>query len=304
MTAISDQASTLRRLARGLDRRGAPARRCPVLAIASGKGGVGKTTLAAAMAAILARRGLRTALLDADLGLANADVVCGVRPTARLTEAVVRVAQGGRVDVALLRRLCQPGPGGLVLVPGVVGRPVSASGVDACTALSQVQDLLSRSMDVVVVDHGAGLGHSVCQGLASSTVPVVVTTPDPAALADAYALIKALRSVSCDRPPAVLVNRARDAAEAQQAHARIAQVAARFLSVGVPMLGMVPEDPAVQRCTRQGRALVLAAPRSAAVEHLHAVVDRVLAEVAPDRGGSPRRGRRPFGRLARLMRGR
>lgn len=303
-SAASDQASALRRMAQREPAAEAPARRAPVIAIASGKGGVGKTTIAVSMGIGLAKRGLRVALVDADLGLANADLICGLRPTARLTEAVARVAQGDRVTVDLVRRMSMRGPAGMIVVPGMVGPLRHASGMDARTAVAQTVDLLTRAMDVVVVDHGAGLGASVREGLCRAALPVVVATPDPASLADAYALVKSLRSSASERIPYVLINRARDAADAEAAHARVAEVAARFLGCGLAMVGFVPEDPIVQRCSRVRRPLALAAPKSSATRHLNKVVHRLAEEIEVDRLASDRKGGPARGLLARLVRGR
>ena len=304
MSVISDQATALRRLAESRSPAEAAVKRCPVIAIASGKGGVGKTTLAVSMAIGFARRGLKTALIDADLGLANADVLCGLRPTARLTEAVHRVSEGGRVSVDLLRRISMAGPMGVVLVPGMVGAPPGASGRDARVAVSHTRDLLSRAMDVVVVDHGAGLGQSVREGMRAASVPIVVATPDPASLADAYALVKSLRSIEGCGVPTMLINRSKDESEAQAAHARVAEVAARFLSVGLPMLGYIPEDPSVSRCSQMRRPMAIAAPKCNASRHLDQIVERLANEFSPPERTGHRAARRPFVRLARLMRGR
>lgn len=302
--AASDQASALRRLAERRSSLEPPVRRVPFIAIASGKGGVGKTTIAVSMSIALAKRGLRVALVDADLGLANADLICGLRPTARLTEAVARVAQGDRVTVDLVRRISMRGPAGMVVVPGMVGPLRHASGADARSAVAQTVDLLRRAMDVVVVDHGAGLGASVREGLARAALPLVVATPDPASLADAYALVKSLQLIECERIPYLLVNRAKDADDARAAHARVAEVAARFLGCGLPMVGHVPEDPIVQRCSRVRRPLALAAPKSSAARHLGKVVERLVEEIELERSDSDRKGRPARGLLARIVRGR
>ena len=302
--ATADQASALRRMAQRRATGEAPPRRGPVIAIASGKGGVGKTTIAVSLAIGLAKRGHKTALLDADLGLANADLVCGLRPTARLTEAVACVARGGRVSADLVRRIAMPGPAGVLVVPGMVGPLAGASPFDARTAVAQTVAVLSNAMGVVVVDHGAGLGETVIEGLRASALPIVVATPDPASLADAYALIKSIHAQGCERVPYLLINRARDAGDAQDAHARVAEVAARFLGLALPMIGHVPEDEAVRRCTRVRRPVALAARRSNAWRHLERVVVRVAEDAFPDAGDAHRPLRSRHGRLARLVRGR
>mgnify|MGYP001791222956 CR=1 FL=1 len=304
MPAVQDQATALRRIAHREAPTEVPTRRCPVIAIASGKGGVGKTTVAVSIAIGLASRGLKTALVDADLGLANADLICGLRPTARLTEAVAHVSRGGTVTADLVRRICTRGPRGVVFVPGMVGPLGKASMIDARTAVMQTVDVLQQAMDVVVVDHGAGLGASVREGLASSAYPIAMATPDPASLADAYALVKSLRGSSGSQPPRVLINRTRSEAEAQAAHARIAEVAAKFLAMGLPMIGHVPEDPAVSRCARMRRPLPIGSPKSQAWKHLDRIIARLADEIEPAEAHR-KRSTRPRGlRLARFMRAR
>lgn len=304
MTTVSDQAAALRRMAQRRSGASSPVARCPVVAIASGKGGVGKTTIAVSLAIGLAHRGMKTALIDADLGLANADLMCGLRPTARLTEAVHRVAQGGQVTVDLVRRISMPGPAGVLVVPGMVGPLAGASSIDARTAVNQTLDVLARAMDVVVVDHGAGLGASVREGLAAAAFPVVVATPDPASLADAYALVKSLRTMPADRLPTLLINRAKDESDAQAAHARVAEVAAKFLSVGLPMLGFIPDDPMVAKCTRVRRPVALASPKCLASKSLDRIAERLSIEICPAHSAHDRTSSGPWQRLARLVRGR
>lgn len=303
-TSTTDQASELRRITQ---RRGAdapPVRRCPIVAIASGKGGVGKTTIAVSIAIGLSKRGFKTALLDADLGLANADLICGLRPTARLTEAVACVARGGEVSADLLRRIALPGPAGVLVVPGMVGSLAGTSPIDARNAVAQTASVLARAMDAVVVDHGAGLGETVVEGVRGADAPIIVATPDPASLADAYALLKSIHAQGCEHIPYLLINRSRDVADAQGAHTRVAEVAARFLGLALPLIGHVPEDAAVRRCTRIRRPVALAARRSHAWRHIDRVVARIVDEIITERSPGDRSLRSRHGRLARLVRGR
>ncbi|MEO1007070.1 MAG: P-loop NTPase [Planctomycetota bacterium] len=287
--ATHDQASALRTLASArIAEPSAPmaSPRAPVIAIASGKGGVGKTTIGVNLAIALSGQGARVALLDADLGLANADLACGLCPTARLGEAIEVVARGNRVTPELVQRLTLPGPRGIAVVPGVVG-PVHGAGMhDVRRAVADTTELLARSSEVVVVDHGAGLHGAIRRALAEATLPIVVATPDPPAIADAYALIKATMAAAgsmdiAKRTPYILVNRARDARDAGRVHARLADVAARFLGIGLPYLGWLPDDPAAERATRARRPVCVAARRSRVARRFRRLAHRVREELTP-----------------------
>ena len=179
-----------------------------VIAVASGKGGVGKTNVTANLAVTLARRGTRVWVLDADLGLANVDLVYGVRPTHTI-EAVLR---GER----RLSEVVVDGPAGVRLV-------AAASGTAELTALSPAQqlcildevDALDGEIDVLLIDVAAGISSNVLYFAAAASETLVVTTPEPTAVADAYALIKTLATRWERRTFPVLVNMAASAADAE-----------------------------------------------------------------------------------------
>src|SRR5215470_2901597 len=195
-----------------------------VIAIASGKGGVGKTNVTANLAVTLARRGKRVWVLDADLGLANLDVVYGVTPKRTLLDVV----RGGH----RLADIVVEGPAGVRLVP-------AASGVAELTALTAAEqlavlegvDALEGALDVLLIDVAAGISSNVLYFAAAATETLVVVTPEPTAIADAYALVKVLagRWGRCEFP--VVVNMATSARDAADAFGRLARVAGQFLPV-------------------------------------------------------------------------
>jgi flagellar biosynthesis protein FlhG len=241
-----------------------------VIAVASGKGGVGKTNVTANLAVMLARRGLRVWVLDADLGLANLDVVYGVRPTHTL-ESVLR---GER----RLADVVHEGPAGVRLLP-------AASGVAELTALTPSQqlrvldeiDALEGELDVLLIDVAAGISTNVLYFAAAAAETLVVTTPEPTAIADAYALVKVLATRWERRTFSVLVNMAVNAADAEAAFERLAGVARQFLGVRLESVGWIPSDEAVPRAVRAQTPVVLAAPRSPAARALGATADRLVA---------------------------
>ena len=239
-----------------------------VLAVASGKGGVGKTNVVASLAVTLARRGTRVWVLDADVGLANLDIVYGVRHQHTI-ESVLR-GERRLTDVAV------DGPAGVRLVPG-------ASGIAELTALTPAQqlrildevDALEDELDVLLIDVAAGISSNVLYFAAAATETLVVTTPEPTAVADAYALVKVLATRWERRTFPVLVNMAASAADAESAFERLAGVARRFLAVRLEYAGWVPFDDAVPRAVRTQTPLVLAAPGSPAAHAIAALADRL-----------------------------
>jgi flagellar biosynthesis protein FlhG len=241
-----------------------------VVAVASGKGGVGKTSVAANLAVSLARRGLRTWLLDADLGLANLDVVLGVSPTRSLLHVLREEA---RLDDVIVE-----GPEGVRLVP-------AASGVAELTALTIAQqralldeiDALDDEVDALLVDVAAGVSPSVLWFAAAAAETLIVLTPEPTALTDAYALVKLLALRHGRRDFLVLVNMAASVADAESAFRRLAQVTDRFLRVRLEYLGFVPFDDAVARAVRRQQPLVLSAPGSPASQAIGRLAQRLAA---------------------------
>ncbi|MFZ4574081.1 MAG: MinD/ParA family protein [Phycisphaerales bacterium] len=267
-----DQASRLRELVRQwrdtAEATAAPEQpatpRCPVVTITSGKGGVGKTNLSVNLAIALSQLGCRVTLLDADLGLANADVLCGLTPTTRLDS----VLDGPSGDRRTLRQLAVAAPAGVRLIPGAVGLPRIAelAAPQRDFLVRQLVDIESDS-DVVLVDTGAGIGASVLAFVAAANLALVVSTPEPTAITDAYAMVKA--AIPLQRHGArigLVVNQSASVGEAEATHARIAGVAERFLNMRPEYLGSVRRDEAVPRSVRARSPFLLACPRAGASE--------------------------------------
>lgn len=267
-TGRDDQAAKLRRLMRARYEAVESAR---MISVTSGKGGVGKTNIAANTAIALAARGQRVLLLDMDMGLANADVVLGVDARVNWWH----VLRGGR-DI---REAIVPAPGGIDLLAG-------GSGLSGLTDLSEferhrlLRDLesLRRLYNVMVLDCGAGISRGVVAfGLAADMV-VVIATPEPTALTDAYAMIKMLSRQNTDRTIGLVVNQAVSRAEGALVFERLASVAARFLRFPLTDLGYVLQDEAVSMAVRRRCPVLLGQPGSAAAGCLRAVADRLARE--------------------------
>ncbi|MDT0633367.1 MAG: MinD/ParA family protein [Salinisphaeraceae bacterium] len=230
-----------------------PHRPVRVIAVASGKGGVGKSTVSLNLALALIRQGQRVMLMDADLGLANIDVLLGLQPTYNLAHLME-----GRVGLA---DILLEGPMGLKVVPAASGRQRMAE-LDRAQLVGLVQAFseFSDDLDTLVVDTAAGISGSVVTLAQAAQEVVVVACNEPASITDAYALIKVLsRDYGIGRIQ-VVANAVRSAADGRQVFDHLCRVADRFLDVTLHFLGTVPHDEAVRRAVRQQRAVVEAYP--------------------------------------------
>jgi flagellar biosynthesis protein FlhG len=267
-----DQANGLRALvAHGRDAGRPPLR---VVAVASGKGGVGKTHLACNLAVLSARAGRRTLLVDGDAGLANADLVLGVAPHRHLGHLL----DGG----APVEELLADGPEGLKLL-------AAAAGVQELTRLDDAQklrmvtalDLLEERFDTVFVDCGAGIGDNVMFFAGAAQEAMIVCSPEPTSLTDAYAAVKALSRTAGVEHFAVVVNQVPTDAHGRDVFDRLAGVTGRFLPARLRFVGSVPRDENLPRALLAQRAVVDLFPRSPSARALQAVSDRLLDGAPP-----------------------
>src|SRR5438094_8123153 len=258
-----------------IDLSSSPARAPHVIAIASGKGGVGKTNLTANRAVAAAGRGVRVGVLDADLGLADPGVLYGLSPERSLRDVVC--GECGVPDVVV------EGPGGVRVIPAASGfDELTRLGADERLRLLAEMDGLEDSVDVLLVDTAAGISANVLYFTAAAADALIVITPEPTSPTGAYALVNAPRTRYGRREFLVAVNMAAGAADAEAAFQRLARVAERFLRVRLEYQGYVPYDDALPRAVRHQRPVVLAAPGSPASQGLAALAGR-LALRSPGR---------------------
>lgn len=237
----------------------------PRLCLSSGKGGVGKTSLAVNLAFALADQGVRVLLVDGDLGLANVDVLLGLCVSTTIREVLGQ-------DLDPRAALIQVAPTLAVLPAGSGVAELANLPREDQAHLGRLLDKLCRDFQVVLVDTAAGLGPSVLWFNHWAHHNLIVVTPDPTSLTDAYALIKVLCRSYHRRHFLVLANQVENEAEGRRTFATLSQVAARFLEVELDYLASIPADPAVQRGVREQLPFVQAAPRAPA--------SRVVAQVA------------------------
>jgi len=246
-----------------------------VLAVTSGKGGVGKTNIAANLAICLAGMNERVLLLDADISLANVDVVMDIRSKYDISHVI----NGHK----RMEDIVQPGPNGVRVICG-------ASGLDKLADLSESEQRhllhhlskLQQEADTIVVDTAAGISRSVVNFCLASDHVLVVTTPESTAMTDAYGMVKVLARKHYEGPISIVVNMARDVAEGKAAYQRIADVARRFLGRDLYFAAVLPKDDRLCSAVRARRPVVLAYPNAQISSSLAKLASR-LSEVRQDR---------------------
>ena len=239
-----------------------------IIAVTSGKGGVGKTNFSTNLALLLARAGQRVIVLDADLGLANIHVILGVSPKFHLEH----VMRGEKT----LRDIIYTGPEGVQIISGCSGITDLAN-LDAVecqrfiTGLSALDDLA----DVILIDTGAGLSQSVLAFVLAAEEVIVITTPEPTAIADAYATIKVIYRDNPSANVRLVVNMAIDEQDARNAGERLKTVSRQFLKVEIEYLGYLPNDAALIQAVRAQKPLAISHPHSPVIRALTLIADRL-----------------------------
>jgi len=226
-----------------------------VIAVASGKGGVGKTSVAVNLAMTLAMAGKRTMLLDADLGLANVDVLLGLQPSRHLGHLLA--GECGIADVVL------EAPHGLKIVPATSGvRRMAELSTAEHAGLIRAFCSYAEPVDTLIVDTAAGLSESVTMFCAASQDVMIVLNDEPASLTDAYALIKVLSREYGVRRFRLVANRVATVQQGRDLYEKLVRVTDRFLEVRIDFAAAIPEDEYLKRAIRRQAAVVDAYPGS------------------------------------------
>ncbi|MEW6172057.1 MAG: MinD/ParA family protein [Bacillota bacterium] len=251
-----------------------------VITVTSGKGGVGKTNVVVNLGLILARSGRRVLLFDADLGLANIEVMLGITPPYTLYEFLY----GNKS----MEEVVYTDQNGLQIISG-------GSGICELAQLDSIQrqrilkllPYLRARTDFVLVDTGAGISRDVLGFVAAAEEVVIVITPEPTSLTDAYSLIKVLARFKVHSEARLVVNRAHDKQEALQAASKLQLVCSKFLDFKLSYLGEIPEDAAVGQSVKDQKPLVLSQPHSAASKSLNQIASRLVEgrECNPEAAG-------------------
>ncbi|MBI5546033.1 MAG: MinD/ParA family protein [Deltaproteobacteria bacterium] len=264
-----DQAENLRTLVNR-----SPNKSLRVIAVTSGKGGVGKTNISANLAVLAARAGRKVLILDADLGLANVEILYGLKP---------RLHMGHLLDASAdISEVMAVGPHGVRVLP-------AGSGIQGLTRLDDAQklrlmtalDYIEDAFDLVIVDSSAGIGDNVLFFVGGAQEALLVVTVEPTSLTDAYAAVKVLSQQAGVHHFNVVVNTAPTETAAREIFETLTSVTSRFLNAKVKYLGYLPRDENMHRAIMAQRPLVDLFPQSPSSRALALLADKLFNEAAP-----------------------
>lgn len=269
---MPDQADTLREMVRSqTDTSHATA-----LLFTSGKGGVGTSNLCVNLAIALAEKDQRVVVVDADFGLANLDILCGLAPEHDLGDVLSEERSWAEAAIE--------GPGGVQLIAGAHGmRTLAGALEEGPDRLVAELRALRTNTDFLLIDGGSGLGTAVATLAPSVDQVVVVATPEPTAVADAHATLRHLRMTTRARVPRfrVVINQARSVKEAEGVQDRLVASSREFLGVVIAPLGHVRYDPHVAKAVRDRRPFLTRFPRSTAARCVRRLAETLVVECHP-----------------------
>ncbi|MCW3792177.1 MinD/ParA family protein [Paenibacillus sp. LS1] len=279
---MKDQAASLRSMVsaplemEGVDR---DIRSSKIITVASGKGGVGKSNFTLNFALALQGLGKKVLVFDADIGMANIDVLMGTSSSYNLYHLLYRQKS--------IREIIQLGASGLPYIAGGSGMKelFSLSDRDLEFFASQVEDI-AQEMDYVIFDTGAGLSRENMTFIGAADECLIITTPEPTSITDAYALVKVMHGQENATPFRMIVNRVEDEREAERVADKIAGVARRFLQTDIPLLGYISEDAQVVKAVKRQMPYSLAYPNAKASKDIEKLALRYLAVPATPESGT------------------
>ncbi len=246
-----------------------------VIAVTSGKGGVGKTTLSVNLAIEIAKTGKKVVVFDADFGLANVEVMLGIRPQYNLLDLIHNKKK--------IEQIITKGPEGIGFISGGSGVSELAM-LDNTSIKLLISELvkLDKMYDVVIIDTGAGITDSVLEFVMVSPEVLLVVTPEPTSITDAYSLLKVLRRKETFNPIYktinVVSNRVTNENEGMEIYNKINTVSSKFLNTKLKFLGSVVHDKNASMAIIEQKPVVMAYPASSSARDISALADRLLNE--------------------------
>ena len=264
-----DQAEQLRKLVKNQERPQTAAR---VITVTSGKGGVGKTSIAVNLAIQMQRLGKRVIVLDADFGLANIEVMLGIRPQYNLADLMFR----GKT----LSEIITKGPEDIGFISGGSGiQELARMTKEQVIYLTQKLVELDAMADVIIVDTGAGIADNVLEFVTASSEVILVATPEPTSITDAYALLKALnRRAGFSREHTsirMISNRVGSDTEGYSLYEKMSVVVDKFLNIQPEFLGIIPQDDLISKAVMVQKPITMAYPNSQAAKALQTIAEKL-----------------------------
>lgn len=268
---MMDQAEQLRKLVKKNTEPKSVAR---VITVTSGKGGVGKSSISVNLAIQLSRLGKKVIIFDADFGLANIEIMLGIRPQYNLADLMFRGKN--------LQDIITEGPEKIGFISG-------GSGIQELTSLTREQIIyltqklyqLDKLADVIIIDTGAGIADSVLEFVAASSEVVVVATPEPTSITDAYALLKTLNRKSDfsveGTKISMLSNRISSPEEGAELYEKLRVVTEKFLQIPLEYLGAVPQDMNVSKAVIQQKPVTLLYPNTEASKAMIRIAEKICS---------------------------
>jgi len=294
---MEDQAEQLRAMMKDKKKEDSPMTSVPgekktrIIAVASGKGGVGKTNLSINMALAYARLGKKVIVLDADLGLANVNVILGVIPKYNLYHVIKK--QKTIKDIILDTEY------GIQIVAGASGfsRIANLTDEERSSFIHDMSEL--SSADIIIIDTSAGVSQNVLAFVEAADEAIIVTTPEPTAITDAYGIIKIISTEidDLDLGLKLVVNRASSVLEAKKVSQRVINITGQFLNIKVDYLGFVFDDPGVSLAVKKQEPFLISDPRGKAAGCVQTMVNRLERVDYKEGSGISRFMKRLMGRL-------
>jgi len=267
---VADQAEKLREIMRNKNSasqsESTPSQKASrIISVSSGKGGVGKTNIAINLALAYAKMGKKVIVLDADLGLANVNVVLGVIPRYNLYHLIRQQKK--------MRDIILDTPYGIQIVAGASGfsKIANLSEEERKIFIEELQEL--SSADIIIIDTSAGVSNNVLTFVAASDDVIIVTTPEPTAITDAYGIVKIIATEidNLDLGLKLVINRVKSVTEGRKVAERVINIAGQFLNIKLDYLGFVYEDAVVQNAVIRQRPFLSLDPKGKAsicIDHI------------------------------------